>query len=188
MAGYVYLITHRDSGRGYVGQTTNPNPIRRWQGHVCDASSRFRCTIDRAIAKYGPEAFVFEVMGAAQTQQDLDNLEKLWIITLGTQKRGIGFNIRGGGSKGNHSEESKQKLREARARQIITPEMYLKSGEKRRGIPHSLERRIKQGLSRKGWNPSPETRARMSESAKKRAARLNNRDERCRFSKSVLNG
>src|SRR5580698_5390231 len=139
--GSVYLITHRSSGRGYVGQTTNPVPIRRWQGHVCDASRRSRCMIDRAIAKYGAEAFSFEIVGRASTQQELDNLEKLWMIMLGTRIRGIGFNIREGGSRGKHTEETKTKLREARKKQIITPEMYEKGGHRRRGRLISAETR-----------------------------------------------
>lgn len=60
-----------------------------------------------------------------------------------------------------HSDETKAKLREARARQIITPEQYRIGAEKRRGVPRSEETKKKLSESRKGkytWIKNPDTR------------------------------
>lgn len=161
----VYLITHRVSGRGYIGQTTNSNPVRRWHGHICDASKKAKCAIDRAIAKYGPQAFSFEILVQSSSQEELNDLEKLWIIALGTQVRGVGFNIRNGGSRGRHSESTKEKLRDARSRQVITPEMYRKGAEKRRGKIRSEIHRKHLSEANKGKAKSAEARSKMSDAA-----------------------
>lgn len=181
MAGSVYLITHTASGRVYVGQTINPNPVRRWHGHMCDAGRKTTYAIGNAIKKYGPDAFTFEVIGSASTQDELDNLEKLWIILLNSYSHANGFNIRGGGSRGKIAESTKEKLREARSRQVITAEMYAKGAAKRRGRPRSAEHSEKLSKALKGRIFSEKTRKQMSESAKIRSARLSNRDHWNRF-------
>lgn len=164
--GYIYLITHIETGRYYVGQTTLA-PYKRWNGHVCDGGKRAKCTIDRAIGKYGKAAFAFEVVASALDKKQLDHLEAVWIIALRSRERGIGFNVRHGGIEGGHSEESKSKLRAARARQVITPEMYAKGGMKRRGRLVSEDARRKSSEKQKGRVVSEDTKRRMSE-AKKR--------------------
>jgi group I intron endonuclease len=166
--GHIYLITHLDSGRYYVGQTTNIRPICRWQSHVCDGKRNAGSTIDRAIGKYGPRAFSFELMAAATTQPELDGLESLWIIVLQSTQRGIGFNIREGGSYGHHSQETKNKLREARLQQVIKPESYKLGAEKRRGQKRdpSATEKTRQALI--GRIFSEETKRRMSDGQKRR--------------------
>lgn len=75
----------------------------------------------------------------------------------------------------HHSEETKELIRQARARQIIPAEAYARNAEKRRGVPLSPERRAKisqkakERVKRDGppvsWQP-PESRRKQSETMK----------------------
>jgi hypothetical protein len=105
-----------------------------------------------------------------ETQGDLDNAERVAIIAFSSQDRRFGFNIREGGSRGRHAEPTKAKLRAARLKQIITPEMYQKGADKRRGLVRSVEHRAKLSAIHKGKPKSEEVRAKMSESALMRVA------------------
>lgn len=73
-----------------------------------------------------------------------------------------------------HTEESKEKIRKARAEQIISAESYIKAANKRKGQKRSQETIDKMKKAQANRQPiSEETRRKMSESAKRRAARDN---------------
>lgn len=168
--GHIYLITHLASGRYYVGQTITA-PKQRWNCHRHDARYRSICPIDRAIGKHGEGQFVFEVLASADSKEQLDGLEKLWILVTASTERGIGFNVRSGGGIGSlHSEETKAKLRAARLAQVIDPDSYKRGADKRRGRKQSLEHTEAIRKALKGRTMTPEWRAKMSESAKRRCA------------------
>jgi group I intron endonuclease len=167
--GYCYLVTHEPTGRVYVGQTT-ATIVGRWANHVHGANRGDEYHLARAIAKYGPKAFTIQELSRHEAQEDLDNAERVAIIAFSAQDRKFGFNIREGGSRGRHSEEIKAKLREARLKQIVTPEMYEKGAAKRRGLKRSPEHAAKLSAAMKGKPKSEEARAKMSEAASRRIA------------------
>lgn len=102
--GVIYRITHRESGRCYIGQTTQ-SIDQRWRQHqrqsVC-------IRLHRAISKYGPESFDVERLGAADSKLQLDFLERFWIGVHQATDRASGFNLREGGSFGKHTDASKR--------------------------------------------------------------------------------
>ena len=104
--GTIYLVTHRESGKMYVGQTTT-SISDRWSGHQ-------RCSycvlLHRAIKKYGPASFDVYAIDFADSKSDLDQREIFWIEFLGTQDESRGYNLRSGGSFGKHSVESRKKM------------------------------------------------------------------------------
>ena len=71
---------------------------------------------------------------------------------------------------GTHSEETKQKLKEARAKQIFTEDTYRKRSEAMKGRPKSLEHNLKNSLAQKGKVISEETRAKISATLKTKNA------------------
>lgn len=78
----IYCITNINNGRKYIGKTTQRNPIRRWQSHLCSArkgkvGSRI---LNSAIRKHGEEAFTFDEILTADSEEDLAKLERLAII------------------------------------------------------------------------------------------------------------
>lgn len=96
--GYIYLVTHRASGRQYVGQTLLQ--IReRWEEHVRSSQEadptgpHLRC----AIKKHGPRAFTVKELDRTISFHDANRKERFWIKQLRTLAP-HGFNVnRGGG-------------------------------------------------------------------------------------------
>lgn len=111
--GIIYVITHIDSGKQYVGQTT-VSLKARWQKHVNKAkhARKYPTYIGYAIRKYGAEAFELLVLDHAQSREELDHKECFWMDFLDTRAPS-GFNLNGGGSHGMHSEITKQRISKA---------------------------------------------------------------------------
>lgn len=85
-----------------------------------------------AIKKYGTENFKFEILYSLSSKAEMFDLERT-IVNEDLVKDPMTYNLKIGGSGGNpgivgafkgkkHSEESKQKIREKRALQVITEE------------------------------------------------------------------
>lgn len=98
--GIVYLLIHRLSGLKYVGQTVTTF-ARRWTGHCNDAArepSSNESLVSDLIRRDGPDSFHSEILGTANNQYDLDNLEQHFIAEHNTlAPRGLNKTRGGGG-------------------------------------------------------------------------------------------
>lgn len=97
--GYVYVITHKDTGMRYVGQTMLPVE-KRWQEHLDTAFKRrtgHNRPLYEAIKTFGLKAFVIKQVAVAKTRPELDKLERAWIRRLGSVTP-TGFNQQRGGA------------------------------------------------------------------------------------------
>lgn len=63
--GCIYMVTHRDSGRFYVGQTRY-SASHRWNVHKSAARTRANTYFYKAIRAHGPEATRAKLSAAAQ--------------------------------------------------------------------------------------------------------------------------
>jgi group I intron endonuclease len=102
--GVIYKITS-PSGKSYIGQTKRRFE-RRWTEH-CKLNGTC-ILLENAIAKYGVEKMQIEILLEANNSL-LDSYEQQFIELLGTLEP-TGYNIRSGGSFGNHSEESRDRM------------------------------------------------------------------------------
>lgn len=68
--GFIYQIVNKVTGESYIYGTTIATPERRWKAHVC-AALFGRRDIDRAIRRYGPEAFELRVLMVCPTKHSL---------------------------------------------------------------------------------------------------------------------
>ncbi len=102
--GSIYVLTNCSSGKQYVGQTTLPirERLQRRKG--------YNRHLRKALAN---DEFDMQVLAKATSKEELDNLERGFISTLGT-KYPEGYNIQEGGHNGKHSEETKRKMSESR--------------------------------------------------------------------------
>lgn len=95
----IYCHTHIDSGRRYIGLTSQTME-KRWKNHINVAkhSKNGRWHFPNAIRKYGPDAFSHEILETC-TDLNVANLaEECWIEFYDTQNPEKGFNlIKGGG-------------------------------------------------------------------------------------------
>ena len=139
----IYCLYNTITEKVYVGQTSTGSEIR-WQQHVRDSrrSQRNHLPLYRAIRKYGFGAFDLQELGYAYTQSAIDDLEKLWIVLLRARDDKYGYNLREGGSRGKHSDETKAKLSAAKMGKPAW----------NRGLKFSDESRAKMSASHKGNN------------------------------------
>jgi group I intron endonuclease len=106
--GYIYMLKNKINGKVYIGQTIHPIE-KRFEAH--QKSSRCRA-IYNAIKFHGWENF--EKDWYECPDEDLNFDEELLVREMGTLAPD-GYNLKeGGGSGGKMSEESKQKISEAK--------------------------------------------------------------------------
>lgn len=149
----VYKITS-PTGRIYIGQAWDIKI--RWRGYRKMSVSR-QPYIAKSIIKYGVEAHTFEViheLPADVTQDVLDRYEQLYMDLY----KYAGFslmNIRGAGSRGKVSEETKEKLRLSRLGTTHTIETKITMSTSRKGRIKTEEHRMRIGASNLGKTGSP---------------------------------
>ena len=129
--GCVYLATHIESGRVYVGQTNDTARIR-WSSHVYAAKHRALSYFDKSLSKYGLGSFILQELSRHESQEELDNSEKVAIVVFSATDRRFGFNTRCGGSRGKHSEATKQKMSAAKKMQTIETRVKLSAAANKR--------------------------------------------------------
>jgi predicted GIY-YIG superfamily endonuclease len=99
--GIIYLITHRASGKQYIGLTIQTLE-RRWQYHILQARAghiREEQSLHAAIRDEGPSAFELQQIDQGIAKKDLEKKERYWIKQLETMAP-HGYNILSGGQNG----------------------------------------------------------------------------------------
>ena len=111
--GCVYKVTNLRDGKCYVGQTIN-KPEYRWSAHLSIPSYGFISLLQRAIRKYGKDAFNFEVLCHAKDRAALNELEDHFINYFNALAP-KGYTCLGSRGRDSHvSEETRLKMSLAR--------------------------------------------------------------------------
>jgi len=114
--GIIYLITNKQNGHKYVGQTTQ-GMNKRWQQHIQEALRMSSKPLHRAMRKYGNNSFMIKEIDECD-ECLLNEKEEYWIQHYNTFESAEGYNATSGGERPIFSEETKQKIKE----KILTPE------------------------------------------------------------------
>jgi group I intron endonuclease len=117
----IYIIHCLANGKYYVGQTTKSDLqkyLRQKYSSAHHAKKNRDNHLYKALRKYPIESFFIEPLVCnVLTQDDLNNLEQLWIACLDARNPKIGMNTAIGGYSGSTgmkaSEDTKKKLRES---------------------------------------------------------------------------
>ncbi len=99
--GIIYLITHKESGKQYVGLTIQMLE-RRWRYHIEQALGghiKGAESLHAALRKYGRDAFDICPIDEGTTKKGLEQKERDWIKKLSTLTP-HGYNISPGGECG----------------------------------------------------------------------------------------
>lgn len=91
---YTYAITRIATGQRYIGVTIEPDT--RWAMHRWSAG-RSPQLIHKALAKYGADAFTFEILACSRTWKDAALIERQLIAQYGTHVSDGGYNLTLGG-------------------------------------------------------------------------------------------
>ena len=95
---WVYKVTNTVTGMGYIGITA-VGVAERFKLHLRDGSlPKPKRYLHRAIAKYGPEAFVVETLREASSADELLALERDLVASHGTLAP-AGYNMTSGGEE-----------------------------------------------------------------------------------------
>lgn len=157
MIAYIYKVTHVNSGRVYVGQTSNRHgdpPRYRWSSHISAARRGSSTHFHNAIRKYGPNAFVFEIIEEC-TKENANDRERFHILQYSSNQKKFGFNMSDGGDGGQN---------------VVSVEVRAKISASKKGIsqgPHSKETIEKIRQSKLGIPRSEECIKKMKESRAK---------------------
>lgn len=114
----IYKVTNKSNGKLYIGQTSR-GVEKRKSAHIRNSFNEnaldYDCAFHRAIRKYGPENFIWEVVGICNTVSESNEAE-VELIAEYNSCHGIGYNSNEGGGSNlgfKHSEEAKDRIRRA---------------------------------------------------------------------------
>jgi group I intron endonuclease len=105
----VYLVTNKENGKQYVGQTVRTLE-QRWNSHVSYAMRGKGHYFAHAIKAYGPEQFTIETLHVCESKEEMDFTEIFYIELLNT-RRPAGYNLTAGG-EGNLGWKPSKEIRE----------------------------------------------------------------------------
>lgn len=153
--GFIYKTTNLVNGKFYVGKCMN-DPRDKYLG-----SGKL---LKQAIQKYGEHNFRREILQYC-AQEDLDDMERIWIERLDAKR--LGYNIQDGGTGGwshvkqngmlgaKHKEESRQKMSINRPNKVKVkgPDgtVYASFAEAKRQTGVDVKNLLARG-PRKGWS------------------------------------
>jgi group I intron endonuclease len=197
---YLYRITNQLNSKVYIGQTVDDKA--RWGAHQSFAKNPEKTGqyIHRAMAKYGVENFIYEVIAACRTQEDADETETTLIKQYDSRNIENGYNIAPGGNQAwnaglpkeqqpmygkKQSDYQKQRCSETHkgvSWGTHTEEWKQKASLQRMGHPTSEETIAKISQAQIGKVISKETRAKMAASAKFRPRRKHSSETKAKMS------
>lgn len=114
--GIIYCIYNKNTGKMYIGQTVRTLK-ERFHEHK-NAHKSLKTLIGRSIRKHGKDSFECYQLDFAESQDQLDYLELMYIAKYNTISPN-GYNLRSGGREGGvgtgmMSPESRDKISKAR--------------------------------------------------------------------------
>ena len=160
----IYIHIVNENNKCYIGQTS-VNPERRWRS---DGSGYEGQVFYNPIKYYGWDNISHIVLCYGLSEEEVNKME-IALISLfkSTNREEFGYNVSHGGNvAGKHSEETRQKMSEARKGKQHSEEHKNKISEALKGKPCSEETRKKISESLKGKHHSEETRKKLSEANK----------------------
>lgn len=102
---FIYKIENNINGKCYIGQTSR-DPWHRFQEHMTDKSHCVKLV--SAVNKYGKECFSLKVIDHANSMEELNKKEIMYIEKFNSVKNG--YNILDGGSNRKMPKNTKEKI------------------------------------------------------------------------------
>lgn len=168
----IYLITHIQSGKKYIGQSIDVG--RRVRDHRRASNESL---ISRCIRKYGVEAFTIEIVERCNVDE-LNSKEVSWIEKSGSMYPD-GLNIRTGGERGEAlADESRKRISEKLRGRAFSEEHKKNLSVSHVGIKHTAISCAKMSASHRGAKRSDSARAAMSAAQTRRWARERQANQR----------
>ena len=152
--GIIYLIKNKVNGKCYVGQTQKEKGfdyryycsgegierVYNYHKSLREHNRSYNEHLLRSIEKYGFKAFeVIKYLDYAFSLEELNIKEKVYIQLYNSLKNGYNETLGGEGTEGRpHSEETRQKISEARKGKHHSEETRQKISEANKGDNHPM--------------------------------------------------
>ena len=152
--GIIYLIKNKVNGKCYVGQTQKEKGfdyryycsgegierVYNYHKSLREHNRSYNEHLLRSIEKYGFKAFeVIKYLDYAFSLEELNIKEKVYIQLYNSLKNGYNETLGGEGTEGRpHSEETRQKISEARKGKHHSEETRQKISEANKGGNHPM--------------------------------------------------
>jgi hypothetical protein len=96
----VYQLLNTVNNKSYIGQHQGENISDRWDNNFTGANTHLSSAND----KYGSSVFRREILNNCSSHEEMNNLERLWILVLRTYDPEFGYNqTMGGEGYPNHN-------------------------------------------------------------------------------------
>lgn len=94
----IYKVTNKENNKVYIGKTVRELKVRKWAHYDSARNLNSETNFHRALMKYPKESFVWEIIGNANTEDKLNQLEIDFIKEYNSFR--IGYNMSEGGTGG----------------------------------------------------------------------------------------
>ena len=148
-----------------MGKTTN-SLATRWIQHCSKAKKKANYHFHNAIRKHGRENFEIREIACPETEQSMNNLERVYITLFQADNPEFGYNSTSGGEGSFHNEATKKKISAAlvgKSGRPMSEYNKQKLMEAVIGVPKSEEHKLKLSEVRKELWKNPEFRQQMTE-------------------------
>lgn len=161
----IYRIKFKN-GKSYIGQTSNTLEWRK-NFHFCHARLYKKTKIQRALNKYNSDEIEWEILeDGIDCENELNKLEKEYIVKFDSLKNGYNLTEGGEGTRGyKWSEESKKRLSNSKKGITHSDETRRKMSESKKGTTSPNKGKFGKKSSMYGKTHSQETKDKMSKSA-----------------------
>ena len=139
----IYCIRNIVNDMCYVGQS-----VDIWNRVGQHFRMHDNSMIHNAIAKYGKDSFVVEILELC-SESILNDRECCWISALGCLKP-YGYNLMTGGFGSRHSEDTRRRISDAQRGKVVSEETRRKMGLASKGRKMSSDARKKMSRAKKG--------------------------------------
>lgn len=110
ISGIIYMIKNRINNKIYIGQT-----VRSLNDRIDDYQKGLGNNyLNNSFKKYGFENFEFSIIDTATSIDELNSKEIHWINKYNTTDKNKGYNLEDGGRNSLLSQETREKMSEAR--------------------------------------------------------------------------
>ena len=165
----IYLIRDLINNKVYVGQSKSCTT--RWRNHLYGLKNKRHLNgyLQSVFNDHGVDCFQYEILEICEEELRGER-ERYWIEHYKSNDLNYGYNLQYGGRLNrNHSEETKEKQRQAKLGIVFSDEHKRKIGLASRGNTamlgkhHSEETKLKMSLACLGKKRSEETKQKMRE-------------------------
>ena len=154
---HIYAIYCKTNDKVYIGQTKSGEHRFKQHRYVLRKGTHPSKHLRNAWNSYGENAFEFFFLDEWDTREEANLAEQAFIAWY--QAQNLSFNVlKGGEGPEQFSEETREKMRQASLGRIPNEAQRaaLEQGRDRTGWNPSAETRQKMSAAKQGWTPSPE--------------------------------